>query len=89
MNIQEQLKGIHCELNATNKKGKIKVEVLHKPQIGNIWINLWDDDFMNEHNEKHNLCSPQLISFSNYETYCKYVGSEEFNTLFEIVEFRY
>ena len=81
--------GIFCDLHATTKEGRIKVEVLHKPQIGNLWIHLWVDETTQEHLTEYNLSKPELISFKDYQTYCEYVGSEQFNSMFEIVKFNY
>lgn len=81
--------GIFNDLHSTNKNGKIKVVVLHKPEIGNIWIDLWVDENEREFNEKHNKKNPQLISFRDYKTYCEYVGSKQFNDIFVIEEFKY
>ena len=81
--------GIFTDLHSANANGKIKVVVLHKPQIGNIWINLWTDKISSEMLEEANIAPPELISFRNYETYAKYIGSDEFNAMFEIVRFDY
>ncbi len=86
----EHLKnGIYTKLHSTNKDGKIKVVVLHKPEIGNIWIYLWVDKIDKEFNEKHNRSNPHLISFKDYKTFCEYVGSKQFNDIFVIEEFKY
>lgn len=62
--------------NFVNEEGKIKVNIIHKPTIGNIWIELADD-------ESHRT----LIAFKDYASYCKYVGSDEFQSLFVIKKF--
>lgn len=76
-------------LNSTDENGKIKVVVLHKPQIGNIWIELFIEPSTAKDYDKHNMAKPKLASFKDYKSYLRYAGSEEFQALFEIVEFKY
>lgn len=74
-------------------KDKIKVDIVHKPKIGNIWIYLTLNETLQEHFNEHNLSPPMLIAFTEtnidlaYKNYCKYVGSDEFQSIFIINSF--
>lgn len=63
-------------MNCVNEEGKIRVTIIHKPSIGNIWIDAGDEE-----NRR------TLISFRDYASYCKYVGSDAFLSLFVIEKF--
>ncbi len=80
---------MHKGLHSMDEEGKIKVVILHKPEMSNIWIYLYLEDFLMERYDEHNLAIPVLASFKNYESYCKYVASPEFNSIFSIAGFKY
>ena len=69
--IQDQ---IHLNYPWQSNDGKILVDVINNPAIGNMWIELADDDGAGK----------TLISFRTHRAFCIYMASDAFNELFEV-----